>query len=239
MSTNFELNYQRLFELNITPESTATWARMAKGLTTADPSNNEETDQTKYLDGNGAADTEVIAFQHSLAFSGHRVVGDTVQDYILSLLFEIGSARRTQMRYTDANGNIITGDVTIKDIDNGGGDAAAKSEISFTVDFNGKPTRTPASAAAALSAVVAAGSAVGTTKATATTGASNHLGYKLKAATQGTVYGSSYVFGYTTYTSGDDIKATAGQYLCVYEIDANERVVKYYEEALTSDDIKA
>lgn len=235
----FELNFQRLYEIDITPESTATYKRLAAGLTSADPSLNEETDQTTYLDGNGFGSTDVIKKQFTIAFSGHRVKGDAAQDFIMAKLLSLGDDLKTNFRRTDKFGNIISGACTIVGIDDGGGDAGAKVEIAFEVHLNGFPTLTPASVATALSAVVAVGSAVGTTKFTATAGSGNKLGYKLKAATQGTVNGSSFVDGYINYTSAADIPATAGQYLCMYEIDANERVVKYLEEVLASDDIKA
>ena len=239
-STVFEMNFQRLYEINTTPESgTATWARLAKGLKSADPSLNEDTDNTAYLDGGGFKSTDVIAKQFSIAFSGNRVKGDAAQDFIFGKVLQIGDDLKTQARRTDAFGNVITGDVTIKDIDDGGGDAGAKIDVGFTLDFNGSPTFTAATAATALSAVVAAGTAIGCTKFTASAGASNHLGYKLKSATQGTVNGKSFVSGYNSYTSAADIIATAGQVLCMYEIDPNERVVAYLEETLDAADIKS
>jgi hypothetical protein len=239
-STIFELNFQRLYEINITPETTATYARVAKGIKSADPSTNEDTDNSAYLDGGGFKSTDVIAKQFSIAFSGSRVKGDSAQDFIFAKILAVGDDLKTQFKRTDAFGNQITGDVTIKGIDDGGGDAGSKVDIGFTVDYNGAPTFTPATPAAALTATVAASSATsGCTKFTATAGSGNHLGYKLKAATLGTINGKSFVSGYVSYTSAGDIPAVAGQYLCMFEIDANERVVAYKEVALASGDIKA
>ena len=239
MAKEFELNFQRLYEIDVTPESTATYARIAAGITSADPALNEETDQTGYLDGNGFKSTDVIAKQFTIAFSGHRVKGDTAQDYIFGKLLALGDELKTNFRRTDKFGNVVTGACTIVAVDDGGGDAGSKVEIGFEIHFNGQPSLTPAAAAATISTVIAVGSVVGTTKATATAGSGNKLGYKLRAATQGVVTGSSFVDGYIAYTSGADIAATAGQFLCVYEIDANERVVKYFEDALEAADIKA
>lgn len=239
-STVFEMNFQRLYEINTTPESgTATWARIAKGIKSADPSTNEDTDNTAYLDGGGFKSTDVIAKQFSIAFSGNRVKGDAAQDFIFGKILQIGDDVKTQARRTDAFGNIITGDVTIKEIDDGGGDAGAKVDVGFTLDFNGSPTFTAGTPASALSAVVAAGATIGCTKFTVAPGASNHLGYKLKSATQGTVHGKSFVAGYNSYTSAGDIPAVVGQVLCMYEIDAYERVVAYLEETLDAADIKS
>ena len=235
----FELNFQRLYEIDITPEGTATYARIAAGVTSADPALNESTDQTNYLDGNGFGSTDVIAKQFTLAFSGHRVKGDDAQDFILGKLLSLGDDLKTNFRRTDKFGNVVSGACTIVGLDDGGGDAGSKVEIAFEIHFNGQPTLTPASAATALSTVIAVGSAVGTTKATATAGVGNKLGYKLKPATLGTVNGGQFIDGYVNYTSGADIVAAAGQYLCVFEISANERVVKYFEDVLEAADIKA
>lgn len=236
----FELNYQSLYEINTTPESgTATWSRIGAGITSADPSNNESKDQTNYLDGDGYAESEIIGAQFTLAFSGHRVHGDAAQDWIASIEHELGDNRKTQFRYTDMKGNQKTGNCTIVDVDFGGGDAAGKKEISFGIDVNGKPTVTPATAATGLAAVVAPGSVAGTTSFTATAGDGNSLAYKLKSASQGTVYGGSYAENYIAYSSGANIAAKSGQYLCMYELNAYKHVVKYHEVALAAGAIKS
>jgi hypothetical protein len=85
--------------------------------------------------------------------------------------------------------------------------------------------------------VIAKGAVVGATKATATAVEGNSLAYKLAAQSAGTIYAKQYLSGFTAYTSGDDILATAGQYLQVYELDANERVVKFAEVVLKATDI--
>lgn len=240
MAKIFEQNFQRLYEIDITPNGASpTWARLGAGLTGADPSNNEEIDQTKYLDGDGYAESEVIGAQFTLAFSGHRVIGDAAQDFIASLEHELGNNRKTTFRTYDKFGNLKQGDCTIANVDFGGGDAGAKVDIAFEIHVAGKPSVTPKAAAAALTATVAAGSATGTTKFTATPGSGNVLKYKLLSSTQGTVYGNSYAENVIAYTSGANIVASSGQFLCMYELNAYGRVVKYLEDELTSGDIGA
>jgi hypothetical protein len=240
MSTTFALNFQDLFEINTTPlETTATWSRLAAGISGADPSNNEDVAQDKYLDGDGFGSSDVIGAQVVFAFSGHRVISDDAQDWIASIAHELGAYRKTQMRYTDAEGNVSLCACTVANIEIGGGDAAAKKEIAFEVHFNGKPTDTPKSAAAALTATVAAGAATGTTKFIATAGAGDTLSYKLAASSAGTVYAGQYVEGDIPYTSAADIAASVGQHLQMFELNANGRVVKFSEQVLASGDIKA
>jgi len=240
MAYTFELNFQRLYEINITPkEATATWARLGVGISSVDPSNNETKAQDRYIDGDGYAETEVTGAQFTLAVSGHRANGDAVQDFIASLEHELGDNRKTQIRITDKAGEIKTGNVTICDLDMGGGDAGSKVEISFSLDVAGKPTITPKAAATALTATVGVGAAVGSTSFAATVTSGNHLAYKLLAASPGTVYGGSYVENVLNYTTTNDIPAVAGQFMCMYEVTPYNRVFKYLEEALVSGDIKA
>ena len=237
----YELNYMRLYEIDITPNgATRTYVRLGGGLTGADPSQNEEVDQTGYLDGDGFKESRVTGKQLTISYSGHRKIGDAAQDYIAALEDETGDALTTNFRMTDAVGNVKSGPCTLANIKSGGGDAGAKVEFTVDIHLNGKPARTPHSVATALSATVAPGTGSGCTKFTVTTpGADNILAYKLKAATQGTVYGNSYASEYTTYTNSADIPANAGQYLCMYEIDPNKRVVKYLEQLLDSADFPA
>lgn len=234
---SFALNYMDLFEIDITPNAASeTWARLGSGLSSADPSNNENIDQTQYLDDDGYGTSTVIGAQKTIAFSGHRELGDAAQDFIASIANTLGTSRSTTFRYTDADGSKLEAPCTIANIDLGGGEAGAKKEIAFEIHLNGKPTETPKAAATTLTATVAAGSVAGTTKFTATAGAGNTLAYKLLPQTAGTVYSGQYLDGYVNYTSAADIIASVGQYLQMFEIDANKRVVKFAEKLLDSGD---
>jgi hypothetical protein len=92
---------------------------------------------------------------------------------------------------------------------------------------------------------VAAGAAAGT-KATATAGTGNKLGYKLSAASIGgtalkDVHINALELDNTNYTSGTDIAgALAGQYLTVVAYnETTGLVVSSYEKVLASADIHA
>ena len=240
MAESFELNFQDLFEIDTTPLTTANYVRLAVGISGAEPDNNEDIAQDKYLDGDGFGSSDVIGAQHIVSFSGHRVVGNVAQDYIAAMKLELGDARKTHLRYTDAAGNQISGNVTIANIKEGGGDAGSKKDFSFEAHFNGKPTLAAHSAAAALTATVAPGSAAATTSFTAIPGGSNTLSYKICASDPGTVYGSQYVAGDVAYTSGANISGAAvGNYLQMFELNAYGRVVKYSVKVLASGDFPA
>jgi hypothetical protein len=236
----FSLNFQELYELDVTPQGASrTWVRLGAGISSADPSNNENIDQSAYIVDDGYGSSEVIGAQKTISFSGHRVVGDSAQDYIANIQYSLGNLRKTNFRFYDAGGNYLLGACTIANIDIGGGDAAAKTEIAFEIHFNGKPAYTPKSIAPALTATIAAGSVIGTTKATATAGVGNTLRYNLTGASVGSQYANQYVDGGITYTSGADIVATAGQFLQVYEVSPFGRLVKFIEVELAAGDIKS
>lgn len=140
----FELMNKHKFEINTTPGAEpGSYARIAAGITSAEPANNEELSQDKYMDGDGYGETDVIGAQTVLSFSGHRNYGDAAQDYIFSKVLELGNSRRTQFRWTEPDGGIFEGDCTIANISQPSGDAGAKGEISFEIHFNGKPDYTP------------------------------------------------------------------------------------------------
>ncbi|WP_083791411.1 S-layer homology domain-containing protein [Paenibacillus sp. oral taxon 786] len=85
---------------------------------------------------------------------------------------------------------------------------------------------------------VAAGKDTGSTSAKAEVGTDNSLVYVVSKTKPSTPNVGSAVTG-TAYKSGDDIKATADQYLAIYEVDANGKVVRFYSKQLIADDIQA
>ena len=230
------LNFQTLFELDINPAGTANYVRLGDGIVSATPANNETVDTKSYLDDNGGASSEVTGFQYTWSFSGDRIIGNAAQDFIFGKLFSLGTGRKTNARITGANGTVITGQVTLSNLVDGGGDANATAAIGFDMMFNGKPTLQVPQTASALTATVAAGSVTGTTKFTATPGAGNSLGYKL-AGTETVPKAREYIGDFVAYTSASDIVATAGQVLMMYELDAYNHLVKYLGETLAGGDI--
>ena len=99
---------------------------------------------------------------------------------------------------------------------------------------------TPPTTAPALSVVVAAGTLSGSTKATITGTATSAFAVGIGASSAGTVYeGSNPDATINPYTSAADITGvSAGQYVYVYDLDATGKVVKFFEQALASGDIK-
>ncbi|MBM7585849.1 hypothetical protein JOC86_002391 [Bacillus pakistanensis] len=146
MPGEFYLQSAHKFEIQTGTDTTTQepiYSRLAGGLNSVEPSNNEELSQDKYLDGDGYGETDVIGAQQTLSFSGHRKYGDEAQDFIYSKRLELGNARRTNFRWTEPDGGILEGPATIVEIGGPSGEAGSKGEISFGIHFNGKPTYTP------------------------------------------------------------------------------------------------
>lgn len=239
MPNKFELNFQDLFLIDTTPEgATRTWKRLGAGISGFDPDTNEDVAQDKYLDGAGYGSSDVIGAQLTFAVSGNRVVGDPAQDYIASKEFDLGDDRKTNFRAFDSLGNMRSGLATICKLKLGGGDASGKKQISFELHINGKPAKSNAQAAGPLTATIAAGTTVGTTKVTATAGATNTLAFRLSSAPL-SANANAYPGAVTAYTSEDEIVAAVGQSLNVYELNEFGRVVNFNTHVLASADVKA
>lgn len=147
MAESFKLNYENTYEINITPESDSpTWAPVAAGIKTVEPNLNEKVSDDEYYDGEGFGSSDVTGGQLVHTFRGDRKYGDAAQDYICGLLMEFGDKRRTQMRWTQPDNRVLTGDVTIANIVPGGGEAGAKGGFGFEARWNGKPTASTKSA---------------------------------------------------------------------------------------------
>ncbi|VDG26347.1 phage tail tube protein [Lactiplantibacillus mudanjiangensis] len=146
--SKFAMNYKNIFEIdtagNQDPKgdlTKATWAVMAAGISGVTPAANETDDNTAYYDGSGFTDTDVTGKRITLAFSGHRVVGNAAQDFIAGKFLSIGENLKTLARWTNPDGTKIVSNVTITAIVPMGGNANAKQTFSYTLSFNGKPIK--------------------------------------------------------------------------------------------------
>lgn len=144
MKTGFLLQSAHKLELDVNPGGVEEYQPLSAGITGFEPDPNDEISQDQYLDGEGFGESDVTSAQLIISVDGHRKYGDPVQDYIFSLLLEVGPARRTNLKWTLPNGDVFEGNVTIAGISGPGGEAGEKGEISFELHFNGKPTFVPA-----------------------------------------------------------------------------------------------
>ena len=144
---NFLVMYGVEVQINTAPSGTATYATIGDGITNISEALNEVKQQMYYLINKGFGQTEVTAMHPAITFTGHRLNGDTAQDYIFGLKYSLGSARKTDIKIkvfnpedsTDVFSN-YTAEVTICDLQELSGATENGSDISFTLEFNGAPT---------------------------------------------------------------------------------------------------
>ena len=141
---SFLLQYNHKFRINSVPGTTpGTLLDIKRGITSIDPDNNEDISQDYYYDGNGSASSDVIGLQTVISFEGHRDYADPAQNFIFSLTNKLGPDRVTNFEWELPDGTEISGEVTVANIKDPGGDANSKGEIEFEIHFNGLPTVTP------------------------------------------------------------------------------------------------
>lgn len=119
--------------------------------------------------------------------------------------------------------------------------ARGKLRAVITADFDEvENTDAEPSPVPGLEAVFAAGNVTGTTKATATASAGNHLAYKISTGEIETPDEWDIIEDATRYTSGANISgvdAVTNKYVGLYELDAQERAKKFVCHVLTEEEI--
>lgn len=136
LSGELKRNYETTFEIDTSATSTPSWAQL-KGFTNFSKAMNEVVEQFAFLDEDGWGRSEVVGAQPTIELTGKRIVGDTAQDFIFDKQYTLGS-RHVSYKMTK-DGKVLTGDCTLANIDDGGGDAQALGEVSLTIHFNGAP----------------------------------------------------------------------------------------------------
>ena len=137
-------NWMNQIEIGVSKSGeTWTYATLCKGIESMEFAENEQNQQYFFLCGEGFAHNETTGAAPELVISGRRVVGDTAQDYIAGLQFELGEDRNTSVKIT-AEGQVITGGATIGAITSFGGSTLDVNAFGCTLRFNGKPTVTAA-----------------------------------------------------------------------------------------------
>lgn len=132
-------NHTILLQINTGTSQSPVWARVGAGFTSYQKAMNEVVVQMAFLSDEGYGRSEVVGGQLTLELQGKRVVGDTAQDFIFSKQDEFGDSRHCEFRITK-DGKVLTGDATLTNINDSGGDSQALDEVSVSIQFNGKPS---------------------------------------------------------------------------------------------------
>lgn len=140
----FNLNHKNLYQIDTKGGNTkdsvteATWALMAGGISSITQNAADTVDNQAYYDGDGESSSDVTGLNDGFAFTGNRNVGDTAQDFIVSLKHKTGEGRKVNIRHTSPDGTVETAQYTLSNIVITGGAANAKETLSFTAGQNGR-----------------------------------------------------------------------------------------------------
>jgi len=215
-----DINYDYKLEIDVTPTSTATWAIVGAGISNIAKTLNEVLQQASYLNDAGWGSTEVVGGQLIVTLTGDRVRGDVAQDYIYSadVQYKFGQSRHTHFRITAPDGTGFTGNVTIANADDGGGDSTATNAISFEIHFNGAPV--PFNSLGELTVVSVAGATSGKTKiyVNPAKGGSNSYKYQTNTTVSLPLGGAILTTGWTAWDGTAEITAATGNKIVVAEI---------------------
>lgn len=244
---DYQKNYEKLFLINTTPtETNPTLVRLANGIDTFEETNNETKETKMYYNNEGYGTTISTNKSMTWTASGDRIKGDPAQDFIAGLYYKLGGELETDYESYDSEGNKISGDCSITDIIKFGGGAGEISPFGATINGNGKPAITYATAAVDFTTptAFAAGATTGTTKATITKAASPSieagltLYYTLGAeAVKKNTHQYVDTNTLTAYTSEAEIKAAEDQYLTIYGVDEYKRVQRFVSHKVVAGEI--
>lgn len=120
---------------------TWTYAKLCKGIEGMEFNENEQNQQFFFLCGEGFAHNETTGAAPELTITGRRIVGDTAQDYIAGLQFQLGEDRNSSVKII-AEGKQMICDCTIGAITTFGGQTLDVNAFGCTIRFNGKPVVT-------------------------------------------------------------------------------------------------
>lgn len=131
-------------ELTGTPPAW-TYAALGAGIENIAEALNEAVQQYFFLNAGGFAYNHVTGMAPTFTLTGHRVLGDTAQDYIFSKKYSPDADRESSFKlvYSDGADTVtLTCDCTICNIQEWSGNSNEDSAISFEIRFNGAPTIT-------------------------------------------------------------------------------------------------
>jgi hypothetical protein len=217
------LNWANTLEIDVTPTGdNPTWAQIHEGFSNVAESLNEVLYQASYLGDSGWGSTEVTGGQYIITLTGKRVFGNTAQDWIFSdsTVYEFGNSRKTTLRLTRQNGDIIQWDITLANITNSGGDANTAADISVAIHGNGAPTFISGGLLSILAVVSVAGSVTGDTAVYINPLITASHSYKYRTGTSVDLpqYDDVLTTGWTAWDGSDEITAITGQKIVVAEI---------------------
>ena len=125
-------------------ESTADQMVMPKDLETFSVSIDGTVEEWYAMDAEGWAKALMTGKKFGISFSGKRSVGDTGNDYIAGLAWEMGEDAMTKFEWTMVSGAKLECDAVVNVTVPGGGDSTNVDKLEFEITGYGKPSFTAA-----------------------------------------------------------------------------------------------
>jgi len=129
-------------EINTTPDSEATYARLGAGFDNMHEALNEVVQKYRFMSDGGYARSRVTGLAPVWTLTGRRIWGDPAQDFIFERKYEIGAARETQGKVTYTAAGVkheITFDCTFANIQELSGSSEENSAVTVELHVCGKP----------------------------------------------------------------------------------------------------
>lgn len=134
-----------LTEYHVGPwsETTPTYNRLAKWISSVTDDSDEQTEDAGYYDGDGTPETDITSVKKSYSFEGMYDETDPAMKFIAGLELEIGEARKVAFKQVRTDGSTLEGKATVSDIKVTGGEATEYATFTCTISWDTKPTVTP------------------------------------------------------------------------------------------------
>ena len=135
-------NYNRIYLMNLGTKEEEDWKPITVGIAATETEIEEESEDYYYMDGRGTPESEPATQKITRTFTGHRKLGDPVQDMVFDMMLEDLSKRDTEIiEYYDVidagspNGKRYPATVSIQK--DGSGEAQMRADISFSITKTG------------------------------------------------------------------------------------------------------
>lgn len=135
-------NYNRIYLMNLGTPAEPDWKPITVGISATEVEVEEEAEDYYYMDGRGTPESEPATQKITRTFTGHRKVGDPVQDYVFDVMMEDLNKRNTEIiEYNDMiaagtpNGKKYPATVSVQN--DGSGEAQLRQDISFSITKTG------------------------------------------------------------------------------------------------------
>lgn len=139
----FIKNWQNILALNIGTKDSPQWEPLSVGVQNHGQAMNDTSSQYYYMAGKGAPEDVNEGVQEVFTISGHRNIGDRVQDFIFKheRIWNVNpDSRNVEYRwYNTQSHRGETGEATLSYTTTGSGPAQERAVIGLTVSVTGVP----------------------------------------------------------------------------------------------------